>query len=106
MKKLISALTVKQAHKDGLREISAPQNTPLITPEARSVANELVLTLVENDSASSANGPAASAALPVDEKLVQQIVEKVIEQLPPEKRQPEVIKNVVVDVLSKYIKQG
>ena len=97
MKKLLPLITVKQAHKDGLRDISAPAKTSLITPEARSVAKELGVALVED-------GAVSSTALAVDEKLVKQIVEKVIEQLPPEKRQPEVIKNVVVDVLSKYVK--
>ena len=99
MKKLISALTVKQAHKDGLREIPAPAKTTIITPEAHTVAKELGLIFVENTDACQ-----PSDAVSIDENLVRQIVERVIGQLPPEKRQPEVIKNVVVDVLSKYVK--
>ena len=103
MKKLISALTVKEAHREGRREIMAPPKSTIITPEARSVAKELGITLVENGSDSPVPG---KANLPVEEKQVQQIVERVIEQLPPEKRQPEVIKSVVGDVLSKYIQQA
>ncbi len=99
MKKLISALTVKQAHKDGIREISAPKKSTIITPEARSVAKDLGLTFTDCTS------PVSNAAANViDENLVRKIVEKVVMQLPPENRDPDSIRDVVVEILAKYVK--
>jgi hypothetical protein len=99
MKKLISALTVKQAHKDGIREISAPKKSTIITPEARSVAKALGLTFADSTS------PVSNAAANViDENLVRKIVEKVVMQLPPENRDPDTIRDVVVEILAKYVK--
>jgi len=100
MKKLISALSVKQAHKDGIREITAPKKTTIITPEARSIAKDLGLSF--NEGFDSVPGTTAGA---VDEDLVRKIVEKVVVQLPPENRHPDTIRDVVVEILSKYIKQ-
>jgi len=99
MKKLISALTVKQAHKEGLREISAPVKTTIITPEAFSVAKDLGIRFADQKTADS-----TVCSEIADEALIRQIVERVINQLPQEKRQPELIKNVVADVLAKYVK--
>lgn len=105
MKKLISALTVKQAHKDGIKELEAPSKTVMYTPEAISVAKELGIRLVEpNDSASILPVAATGTKLQISEQLVRTVVEKVIDRLPPEKRQLDVIKNVVVDVLAEYAK--
>lgn len=104
MKKLISALTVKQAHKDGIRELDAPSKTVMYTPEALSVAKELGIRLVDPE-VSSPGVPAVSAAAPklqINESLVRTVVEKVIDRLPPEKRQMDVVKNVVVEVLAEY----
>jgi len=106
MRKLISALTVKQAHKKGVRELEAPGKTVMFTPEALTVAKELGMALVESG-ASSPNTPVVSAAAPklqINESLVRTVVEKVIDRLPPEKRQMDVIKNVVVEVLAEYAK--
>ena len=99
MKKLISVLTVKQAYKDGVREISAPKKTTVITPEARSVAKDLGLTFNEDTGLV----PNATASV-VDENLVRQIIEKVVMQLPPENRDPDTIRDVVVEILAKYVK--
>jgi len=101
MKKLISALTVKQAYKDGIREISAPRKASIITPEARSTAKDLGLTFDE--------GPDTRRRIDagtVDEELVRKIVEMVVEQLPPENRNPDTIRDVVVEILRKNMKQA
>ena len=100
MKKLISALTVKQAHKDGIREISAPKESTIITPEARSAAKDLDLKFDEGT-----DSVPVMAADAVDENLVRKIVEKVIVQLPPENRHLDTIRDVVVEILAKYVKQ-
>ena len=105
MKKLISALTVKKAHKDGLKELEAPSKTVMYTPEAISVAKELGIRLVDSsDSASVRPVVAMGTKMQISEQLVRSVVEKVIDRLPPEKRQLDVIKNVVVDVLAEYAK--
>lgn len=104
MRKLISALTVKQAYKDGKRELEAPSKSVMYTPEALTVAKELGMHLLESQDPSP-EGPTASVAsakLKIDENLVRTVVEKVIDRLPPEKRQLDVIKNVVVEVLAEY----
>jgi len=105
MKKLISALTVKQAHKDGIKELEAPSKTVMYTPEAISVAKELGIRLVDsNDLVPALPVAAKGTKVQINEKLVRSVVEKVIDRLPPEKRQLDVIKNVVVDVLAEYAK--
>jgi len=100
MKKLISALTVKQAHKDGLSEIQAPAASTIITPEALTVAKELHIPFVS--AGVNEKEVAKSGKVTVDESLVRTVVERVIEQLPPEKRQINVIRDVVSDVLMQY----
>lgn len=104
MKKLISAQTVKQAYKDGSRELEAPSKSIMYTPEALTVAKELGMRLKESQSAATGMpaNPRASSKLNIDENLVRTVVEKVIDRLPPEKRQLDVIKNVVVEVLAEY----
>ena len=100
MKKLISTLTVKQAYKDGIRELEAPCKTVMYTPEALTVAKELGIKLVSGTSVQPVNP--VGAKLQISESLVRTVVEKVIDRLPPEKRQMDVIKNVVVEVLTEY----
>ena len=102
MKKVVSALTVKQAYSDGKKELVAPRNSTIITPEARTVAKDLGVKLVEVPGSSVQD--INSEQIVVDEKLIRLIVEKVIEKLPPEKRQADIIKKAVIDVLSKYSK--
>ncbi len=102
MKKLISSLVIKQAHKDGKKEILAPMRTTIITPEARTVAKELGIKLV--DSLTPDEQSAKSKDFTIDEKLVRVVTEKVIEKLPPEKRNVENVKNVVNQVITKYSK--
>ncbi len=105
MKKLISALTVKQAHKDGKDEISAPPATTIVTPEALTVAKELHVRIVESADAVSPKGAETAGKakkVDIDEALVRTVVERVIRQLPAEKRQPQVIRDVVTEVLLQY----
>ncbi len=106
MRKLISALTVKQAHKDGIRELEAPSKMVMYTPEALTVAKELGMRLVQAGASSPVKTgiPAAGPKLQINESLVRTVVEKVIDRLPPEKRQMDVVKNVVVEVLAEYAK--
>lgn len=104
MRKLISALTVKQAYKDGLRELEAPSKTVMYTPEAITVAKELGMHLVPAGASSPVERiePPKGSKLQISESLVRTVVEKVIDRLPPEKRQMDIIKNVVVEVLAEY----
>jgi len=102
MKKLISALTVKQAHKDGLKELEAPVKTTMVTAEAVTVAKELGIRLV--DSVIQPDAAQSSSKIEISEDLVRLVVEKVIDRLPPEKRQLDVIKEVTTEVLTEYAK--
>ena len=102
MRKLISALTVEQAHKNGLKELAAAPKTTLVTDEARTKAKELGIRLTENEPEPGAAQPASK--IEISEALVRQVVEKVIDRLPPEKRQLDVIKEVTAEVLSEYAK--
>ena len=102
MRKLISALTVERAHKDGLTELAAPPKTTMVTDEARTKARELGIRLTENPPESDAAQPASK--IEISENLVRQVVGKVIERLPPEKRQMDVIKEVTTEVLMEYVK--
>lgn len=102
MKKLISAWTVKEAFKNGKRKLEAPSKTVMYTPEALSVAKELGMRLVERGAFSTL--PATQVKVQIDEALVRKVVERVLDRLPPEKRQMDVVKSVVVDVLKEYAK--
>ena len=103
MKKLISARTVKQAHKDGLKQLQADPAVTLVTPEARTVAKQLGVQLIE-DTARKTAAQNSDSAVKVDEKTVRDIVTRVMAKLPPQKQDPDKVKQVVVDVLSKYVK--
>ncbi len=102
MKKLISALTVKQAHKEGISELSAPPATTIVTPEALTVAKELHVRIIESGEAVPQERAAKTQKVDIDEALVRTVVERVIRQLPAEKRQPQVIRDVVTEVLLQY----
>ena len=102
MKKLISALTVKQASKDGLKELDAPAKTTMITAEAVTAAKELGIKLV--DSSILGTAPVTASKIEISESLVRTVVEKVIDRLPPEKRQLDIIKEVTTEVLMEYAK--
>ncbi len=102
MKKLISALTVKQAHKDGVSELAAPPATTIVTPEALTVAKELHIRIVESGGSAPPETAGKAKKVEIDETLVRTVVERVIRQLPAEKRQPQVIRDVVTEVLLQY----
>lgn len=100
MKRLITAETVKQAHAAGKTQLYAPARGSIITPEARTTAKDLGIRFVEFESG------ATSSSVTLDENVVRQIVERVMSALPPEKRNRERVKNVVVDVLASYVKKN
>lgn len=100
MKKLISEQAVKDAYKNGQRELPAPSKTVIFTPQALTTAKELGMQLVKSGASSPL--PKSGGKITITEALVRSVVEKVLEQLPPEKRQMDVVKQVVVEVLSEY----
>ncbi|GEM_PF-6845711 len=102
MKKLISALTIRQAKKDGVQEIIIESGKTIVTPEARSMAKDFGIALMDSGVTGS-HGNQSELPGKLDEKLVRQVVEQVVEKLPPDKRQPELVREVVVEVLSEYL---
>ena len=104
MKKLISAHTVEDAYKAGKTEITAPPKTTIITPEAYTVAKKLGVRFVQEQTPVVPPKASKVDKITLDEKTVRLIVERVLDRLPPEKRQEEVVKEAVVQVLSGYLK--
>ena len=100
MKKLISALTVREAHKQGKTELSAPHQQTIITAEARELADQLGVRL--NEQAGEILETESTENIQIDEKTIRIIIEKVLERIPPEQRDLEVIKKAVLDVVSRY----
>lgn len=105
MKKLISAHTVQDAYKAGKESICAPRQSTIITPEAYSLAEKLNIQFSETQVESRESASAGPQNFIVDEKLILTIVKQVFERLPQEKRDPELVKNAVVQVLSQYVNQ-
>lgn len=103
MKKLISARTVRQAHADGIKELAVQAGQTLVTPEARTLARELGVRL-SDESPLPADKRPKDRKIKVDEKLVTTIVTRVMDRLPQPQRDPERVKQVVVEVLSSYMK--
>jgi len=98
MKRLISALMVKQAHADGKTELVAPKGETIVTPEAMDLATKLGMRFIEstqNEQAKTIN---------FDKETVQLIVKEVLERLPVEKRNISAVTEAVMNVLSKYKK--
>lgn len=100
MKKLISALTVREARKQGEMEISAPGNQTIITDEARDLAKQLGIRLNENAPVTTA--VETTEKIQIDEKTIRIIIEEVVERIPPEQRDLDVIKKAVLDVVARY----
>lgn len=98
MKRLISALTVKQAKADGKQELIAPPQSTIITAEAKDLANKLGIRLVE----ASAGTPNQEKAF--DEATIQSIIKQVMDRLPPEKRDLQEVTKAVMTVLANYRK--
>ena len=103
MKRVITAQTVKQAKAAGKTQLYAPAKETIITPEARTVAKDLGIRFIEYEGVGGAEKNRTAAP---DEATVRQIVERVMKALPPEKRNQERVKSVVVNVLSSYLKKN
>jgi hypothetical protein len=100
MKKVISAQTVKQAHKEGKKEISAPAADFIITPEARTVAHSLGIQLVQDSVLKT-----GVSGIEVNESMVREIVARVYRQIPDAESRTEEIKKAVLEVVSEYVKK-
>jgi len=99
MKRLISALMVKQAHKDGHKEIHAPAKESIITPEARDLAAKLGIRFVESPSQ-----PVSVSGQAIDEATIKGIIDAVMDRLPPEKRDVQAVTEAVKQVIAQYRK--
>lgn len=100
MKRLISALMVKQAHKDGHKEIHAPAKETIITPEARDLAGKLGIRLVESQKSQ----PVNVSGQAIDEATIKGIIDAVMDRLPPEKRDVQAVTEAVKQVIGQYRK--
>jgi len=98
MKKLISAKTIIELSKNGSSELSYNKKETIITPEALTMANKYRIRLIETESALAQS---VKQELEIDEKLVRQVVTRVIEQLPEEKQDYTAIKQAVINVIKK-----
>ena len=76
MKKLITANDVREAQARGLKTIAFVLKESIVTPEAREVADQLEITLVEEGA-----GPVATDHTPPRSER-QRILEEIISQLP------------------------
>ena len=99
MKRVITANTIKQAAAAGKKQLYAPLSETIITPEARTMASQLGVELLEF-SLSTREGQ------PIDENLVRQVMEQVMDRLPPSRRNYQKIKSVVVEVLTSYLQKN
>lgn len=99
MKKLITERMVRQAWQDGIKEIDAPRAETIVTPEARGLAKDLGIILKEEET----TAPCCASG-DVDEATVRTIVERVLERLPQHSRQPETVRQVVTEVIRRYLK--
>jgi ethanolamine utilization cobalamin adenosyltransferase len=104
MKKLITERIVRQAWQDGIKEIAALRAETIVTPEARGLAKDLGIKLVEDEAAAPCCAETASGVAEVDEAAVRAIVERVVERLPQFGQQPEMIRDVVIEVIRRYVK--
>ncbi len=98
MKRVITANTIKQALAAGKKQLYAPLKETIVTPEARTLAKQNGVELLEF-STSTTEGQ------PIDENLVRRVIEEVMSQLPPSKRNYQEIKKVVVEVLTAYLQK-
>ncbi|MCD6376769.1 MAG: hypothetical protein J7L94_14670 [Caldisericaceae bacterium] len=99
MKRVITANTIKQAAAAGKKQLYAPLKETIITPEARTVASQLGVELLEFSLAT-------PQGKPIDENLVRQVMEQVMKNLPPSKQNYQKIKSVVIEVLTAYLKKN
>lgn len=95
MKKLISAQSVRQAFQDGLREISAPPASVIVTPEARTIAENLGVKILDEKKMNK-----TSSRYATDEELVQQIKTGVLKKIPSGEHSDSEIETIIRDVLA------
>ena len=98
MKKLISAQMVKQARADGKKEFSAPAKSTIVTSEARDLAEKYEIHFVESVRSDQPIIP------DFDQETVQLIIREVLNRLPADKRDPKMVTEAVVQVLSNFKK--
>jgi hypothetical protein len=104
-KKVITTQVVQQAKREGLTEILHPQKNCIITDEARTLAAKLNIKLTPVKSAEAAQPSGNHPAPAIDEKLARQVLELVMQKLPPEQRRNERVKEIVSEVLAEYLKR-
>lgn len=98
MKRLISAITVKETHKSGKNEIITGGKSTIITAEATDLAKKLGIKFVET-----ATVPKESS-VDFDKDTIKLIIQKTLERLPPEKRDMNTVSEAVLKVLKNYKK--
>ena len=98
MKRLISAVTVNEARKAGKNEIVTGGKSTIITAEAKDLAKKYGIRFVDSPAVG------RDISLVFDKDTIRLIVEKAIEQLPPEKRDMSAVSEAVLKVLKQYKK--
>lgn len=98
MKRLISAITIKEAKKAGKNEIVTGCKSTIITDEAADLAKKLGIKFVQTGTVSK------ESSSDIDEDTVKLIVQKTFERLPPEKRDINTVSEAVLKVLKNYNK--
>ncbi|MBN2425175.1 MAG: hypothetical protein JXR46_09815 [Calditrichaceae bacterium] len=99
MKKVIFAQKIKEAQKNGLKEIVAPAPDYIITPEARSLAKELNIKIISDKKGESSKIDRQN----IDEALIRKIVNRIYERLPDAHLRSAEIKKTVLEILNDYI---
>jgi hypothetical protein len=98
MKRLISAITVKEANRAGKNEIIVGGKSTIITDEAADLAKKLGIKFVQTGTVS------AESSSDLDKDTIKLIVQKTLERLPPEKRDMNTVSEAVLKVLKNYNK--
>lgn len=98
MKRLISAITVREARNAGKKEIVIGGKSTIITAEAADLAKKWGIKFVETSAAP------AETSIEFDRETIKMIVQKTLERLPPEKRDFNTVTEAVLKVLKTYQK--
>ncbi|WP_437889178.1 ethanolamine utilization acetate kinase EutQ [Phytobacter sp. V91] len=96
MKKLITANDIRAAHAQGEQRLSVVLRTSIITPEAREVAEQLGMMIVECDENTSITQPLSKS-----KSESQRIRETIIAQLP----EGQFTESLVVQLMAKVMKE-
>jgi hypothetical protein len=97
MKRLISAITVREAHRAGKKEIVTGGRSTIITAEAKDLAKKWDIKFVD-----SAPAEISHDTINFDRDTIKIIVKKTLERLPPEKRDMNSVTEAVLKVLRNY----